>query len=197
MLKKGSQDPQRSVFFVVVLPAKNGWNKRHQTNLFICLQHGFSRLKLLVTVTVLDTNHGFMYDVSRMFGFPLNKKSKQNYNKLQEGSTAAHPCILGFPSLAIKRLQSWVAAPWLSSANLMPTRIECFRNFSAHRCTQVSSCFCNDLCLKLSTQSLKHLSTSELYILKLQQLHRLFPSCIRIESNQKGQGVAYIHQSKI
>lgn len=64
---------------------------------------------------------------------------------------------------------SWVAAPWLSSANLIPTRIECLRNFSAHRLTQVSSCFCSDLCLKVSTQSLKHLSTSELYILKLQE----------------------------
>lgn len=68
----------------------------------------------------------------------------------------------------VNRNQSCVAAPWLSSANLMPTRIECLRNFSAHLRTQVSSCFCRDLCLNVSTQSLKHLSTSELYILRLQ-----------------------------
>lgn len=68
----------------------------------------------------------------------------------------------------VNRLQSCVAAPWLSSANLMPTRIECFRNFSAHLRTHVSSCFCSDLCLNVSTQSLKHLSTRELYILRLQ-----------------------------
>lgn len=75
--------------------------------------------------------------------------------------------INNFPWQDANRHQSCVAAPWLSSANLMPTRIECFRNFSAHFRTQVSSCFCRDLCLNVSTQSLKHLSTNELYILKL------------------------------
>jgi hypothetical protein len=70
-------------------------------------------------------------------------------------------------------IQFWsgVAAPWLSSANLIPTRMECFMNFSAHLMTQVSSCFWRDLRVKLSTQSLKHLSTSELYIFKLQVPH--------------------------
>lgn len=64
--------------------------------------------------------------------------------------------------------QSWVAAPWLSSANLRPTRIECFKNFSAQRRTQVSSCLSKVLRRNVSTQSVKHLSTRLLYIRKLQ-----------------------------
>lgn len=64
--------------------------------------------------------------------------------------------------------QSGVAAPWLSSANLNPTRIECFKNFSAHLRTHVSSCLSKVLRLNVSTQSVKHRSTSVLYILRLQ-----------------------------
>lgn len=67
----------------------------------------------------------------------------------------------------VERLQSWVGAFWLSSPKRWPTRIVCLRNFSAHRKTQVSSCFCRVLRVNESTQSTKHLSTSELYILKL------------------------------
>lgn len=87
---------------------------------------------------------------------------------LKDSKSIKEKTISWVSTLDCENFQSCVAAPWLSSANLMPTRIECFRNFSAHRRTQVSSCFCKDLCLKVSTQSLKHLSTSELYILKLQ-----------------------------
>lgn len=49
----------------------------------------------------------------------------------------------------------------------MPTRIECFKNFSAHLRTQVSSCLSRVLRRNVSTQLVKHLSTSVLYILKL------------------------------
>lgn len=54
------------------------------------------------------------------------------------------------------------------SANLTPTRVEWLRNLSAHLRTQVPSRFVSDLRQKESTHSLKHRSTNELYILKLQ-----------------------------
>ena len=49
----------------------------------------------------------------------------------------------------------------------MLTRIECFKYFSAHRFTHVSSCLSRVFLRKLSTQWQKHLSTNELYIFKL------------------------------
>jgi len=61
-----------------------------------------------------------------------------------------------------------VGLPWLSSAKRMLTRIECFKYFSAQRRTHVSSCLSSVLRRKDSTQWQKHLSTSELYIFKLQ-----------------------------
>lgn len=65
--------------------------------------------------------------------------------------------------------------------------MECFRNFSAHRLTQVSSCLSKVLRLKLSTQSVKHLSTKELYILRLvkglkKQKHQT--SCFKENTNK-------------
>ncbi|KAK3405345.1 hypothetical protein EUGRSUZ_K01685 [Eucalyptus grandis] len=95
-----------------------------------------------------------------------------------------------------REYQSWVAAPWFSSANRMPTLIECFRNFSAHRLTQVSSCFCKFLCLKESTQSLKHLSTRELYILKLQIGIRKFHDYTSNNNNQSSQAETHSVREK-
>ena len=64
--------------------------------------------------------------------------------------------------------QSGVMPPWFSSVNLKLTRMECFKNFSAQCRTQDSSCLSNVFLRKLSMQWPKHLSTNELYILRLQ-----------------------------
>lgn len=54
-----------------------------------------------------------------------------------------------------------------NSANLTDTRALCFRNFSQHLLTHLSSSFSKDFLRKLFTHSLKHFSTKLLYILKL------------------------------